>query len=152
VTADTVRTSPFGGANAADDGERTRSRRRIDNEPTDEPSSNHGARGSRREDTDHETMSRSRPHSRLTTHRGAYVGPQPIPRDLTWRSIAILGALPVTALAVALYPLAAAFVLATLSGAVAGAALQRRRPEIPARMVPDREPPADRERSGTAPR
>ena len=68
-------------------------------------------------------MSRRRPHSRLTTHRGAYVGPRPIPRELTWRSTVIRAVLPVAVLIIASYPLAAAFVLATLTGAVAGAAL-----------------------------
>lgn len=64
----------------------------------------------------------------------------------------MLAALPAGLLAFASYPTITAFTLATLAGAVAGAALQRRYPAVLARLTPDRVPVSDRGNSETASR
>jgi|AntRauTorckE6833_2_1112554.scaffolds.fasta_scaffold02215_4 hypothetical protein len=73
-------------------------------------------------------MTRDRSPSRRTVHPDPNAGPDPAAPLPSPRTAAVLAALPVLTVAVASFPLAAAFVLAILVGGVAGAALQRRYP------------------------
>ena len=73
-------------------------------------------------------MTRDHPPSRRTRHPDLYTGPAPSDRTPSWRATAAFAALPVLTLAAAAFPAAVAFAAASLTGAVAGAALHRRYP------------------------
>jgi hypothetical protein len=80
-------------------------------------------------------MTRDRP-SRRTVHSDRYAGPDPTAPLPSPRTAAVLAALPVLTVAVASFPVAAAFALALVVGAAAGAALQRRYPSVVDRTLP----------------
>lgn len=82
-------------------------------------------------------MTRDRSPSRRTVHPDPYAGPDPNGPLPSPRALAIPAALSVSIVAVAFFPIAAAFALALLAGVVAGAALQRRYPSAIDRTLPD---------------
>ncbi|WP_050033482.1 hypothetical protein [Halorubrum halophilum] len=94
-------------------------------------------------------MSRDSP-SRRTRRPDLHAGPAPADRAPSWRATAALAALPVLTLAVAAFPTAAAFVAASLVGAVAGVALQRRYPDALDRVVDRARPTPDDDPTGAA--
>lgn len=81
-------------------------------------------------------MTRDRSPSRRTAHPDPYAGPDPAAPLPSPRTAAVLAALPVLTVAVASFPVTAAIVLALLVGVVAGAALQRRHPNVVDRTLP----------------
>jgi len=80
-------------------------------------------------------MTRDRP-SRRTVHADRYAGPHPAAPLPSPRTAAFLAALPVLTVVVASFPAATAFALALVAGVVAGAALQRRYPDVVDRTLP----------------
>jgi len=79
-------------------------------------------------------MSRDSP-SKRTRHPDPYAGPAPADRAPSWRATTAIAALPVLTLAAAAFPTAVSFVAAVVTGAVAGAALERRYPDALDRAI-----------------
>jgi hypothetical protein len=69
-------------------------------------------------------------------HPDRYPGPDPAAPLPSLRTAAVLAALPVLTVAVASFPVAAAFALALFAGVCAGAALQQRYPGAVTRTLP----------------
>jgi hypothetical protein len=81
-------------------------------------------------------MRRDRSRSRRTVHPDPHAGPDPAAPLPSARVMAVFAAFPVAIVAIASFPVAAAFAFALLVGAVAGAALGRRYPSAVDRTLP----------------